>query len=81
MLKITIKSKEKIENKITLDDIEPGTIFQYNNGPIVLKLEYDRAVLLTYSTGHDWFDLSDGSMDYRDIQILGRLDEIIVVKE
>lgn len=81
-LKITVKSEERIEDKITLDDIKPGMVFEYGDGgPTSLKLRNGKVVLLTYSTGHNWFDLSDESMNYRNIKILGRLDEIIVVKE
>ena len=80
-MKITIKPKIKIEEKITFDDIEPGVVFEYNNGAIVLMLDDNETALLKYSNGDDWFTLDDQSMKHHGTKILGRLDEIIVVEE
>jgi len=80
-MKITIRSKENIEEKISIDDIEPGIVFQYGNGVTALKLENEYVALLKYSYGNDWFEIDNGSMNHHGVKILGRLDEIIVVEE
>jgi len=81
-LKITVRPKEKVENKMSVSDIAPGMVFEYGNGVIGLKLCcFKNVALLKYSSGSDWFKISDGSMDYHGAKILGRLDEIIVVEK
>lgn len=80
-MKITVKTKREVkEEKITIDDIEPGTVFKYGNGVVGLKL-FEKVALLKFSSGEDWFEISDGTMNYHGIEILGRLNEIIVVEE
>lgn len=81
-MKITIrlkKSKEEIAEKITVNNVEPGTVFKFNNDIVSLKLQDGKVIHLNF-----WGDeliLSDDSLNYKNIEILGRLDEIIVVKE
>jgi len=79
-LKITIKAYKKVEDKITVDDVKPGMVFKYDNGITGLKLYDGEVVLLKYSHENNWLKISDGSMDYYGVEILGRLDEIIVVQ-
>ena len=85
-MKITIKGNEKVEPKITIEDVEPGYVFEiFNSGPTTggkvkaLKLEDGEAILLTYSSGCDWFEiLDDESWDNSPVKILGKLTEIVV---
>lgn len=79
-MKITIRPKENVKEKISIDDIEPGEVFEYGNGAIGLKLCEGNAVVLKFSYGGDWFVLSDHSMEYHGMKILGKIDEIIVVE-
>ena len=79
-LRVTVTSKE--EEEIIIANIKPGIVFKYGiGGPIVLKLGCNKVLLLTYSNGDAWLELNDNSFSCSNIIILGRLDEIIVVKE
>lgn len=81
-MKITVKSKESVKEKIVIGDIKPGIVFEYDDGTIGLKLQYREVILLKYSMNdNDWLDLAEGYKDGLVKRILGRLDEIIVVPE
>lgn len=81
-MKITIRpKKEVVEKKITLNEIKPGAIFEYDGGVVALKVRYNEVVLLKYTQGDDWFELADGYKTEPVKRILGRLDEIIVVED
>jgi hypothetical protein len=75
-------SNPEHETEIKLKNLPPGTVFQFDNGtadrlkpgPTMLKLCGEKAILLTYSTGSESFEIADGSMDYRKIiKIWGKL--------
>lgn len=70
------------ETKITYGDLEPGIVFQFEDrvsgdkkpGPKMLKLNNDQSILLAYSTGENAFELSDGSLHYREVvKVWGKL--------
>ena len=58
------------ETEIKFEDLEPGIIFEFESGGCsgskesikALKLDSKDCVLLTYSSGDDWFSLDDGSI-------------------
>lgn len=75
-----VKNEEQVVEKIKFDDLEPGIVFQIDGeygelGAIALKLEEDKYVMLTYSSGNDWFVLGDGSMveDCEITKVYGKL--------
>ena len=85
-MKITIKGNEKVEPKITVEDVEPGYVFEIlNSGPLsggcvqALKLKHDKVVLLNFSDGSDWFEIfDDKSWINSPVKILGKVTEIVV---
>jgi len=85
-MKITIKGNEKVEPKITIEDVEPGYVFEIlNSGPFsggcvqALKLKHDKVVLLNFSDGSDWFEIfDDKSWVDSPVKILGKVTEIVV---
>lgn len=76
-----VDKKEQKTKEIKFEDLEPGTVFQFDgeNGPdgklTALKLQDGKCVLLTFSSGSDWFVLSDGSIeeDCEIIMVWGKL--------
>lgn len=80
-LKIIVKPEKVAKREITLEDIKPGTVFEYDSRVVGLKLKNGEVALLKYSNGNDWFDLAIGYKTESIKRILGYLNEIIVVKE
>lgn len=82
-MKITIKKKESEVKQVFVKDVPPGYIFEItaSGSRLVkaLKLLSNKYVLLTYSSGMDWFEIND-EMSWKDtpVRILGKLTEIIV---
>lgn len=79
-MKITKREPEKPEETFDFDEIQPGIVFRYADDTVVLKINYNEAVLLVYDTdnGVDWFDLADAYKNERIVEILGKLVEIVV---
>ena len=79
-MKITIKPEPKKENhEIPFDKIPVGYVYEVLvNGPTMLKLKKNEAVLLNYSSGDNWFKIADGHKGIPAYKILGKLTEIIV---
>jgi len=85
-MKITIKENEKVEPKITIEDVKPGYVFEILESGLTetkkvkaLKLLNNEVVLLQFSSGNDWFELLDGkSWVDSPVKILGELTEIVV---
>lgn len=75
-----VKDKPK---QINFDKAEPGTVarFKGKNGPVLLKLKGDEAVVLSWSGGTDALLTSDGSIEADNpdrCKILGKLVGIII---
>ena len=85
-MKITIKENVQIEEGTKINDVEPGYVFEIlNSGPFsggcvqALKLKHDKAVLLNFSDGSDWFEIfDDKSWINSPVKILGKVTEIVV---
>lgn len=78
-LKVIVKEKKLKQNILTDKDARPGYVFQYKNGPIALKLDYNQIMFLTYSSGRNWLELArDKSFQNDSVKILGKLTEIVV---
>ena len=77
-MKVTVN--KKVDKKVDFKTLEPGTIVQVGEKMFILRLRDDKNLLLTYSAGMDWFDLSDGSIERnsRPKKVLGKISEIIV---
>lgn len=81
-MKITVKPEKVVEKVISLDEIEPGTVFEYDDATIGFKLVGKEIVLLKFEAdGDDWLELADVYKDRSVKRILGTIDEIVVVKQ
>ncbi len=86
-MKITVKSRPK-QCDIPFDEIPIGYVYvsRCHDGPIMLKLKDNEAVLLTYSDDenknkNNWFKVAEGYKNLPATKILGKLTEIIVEEE
>jgi len=85
-LNITINEFGKIIKKIPVDELKIGTVYRIKNesGPILLKINGGHPLILTFSSGDCWLDLSrKGSGNFADepaIEILGQLTGIEITK-
>jgi len=82
-MKITVKGKKEENHKILFDEIPIGYVYvaARPDGPILLKLDNNEAVLLTYSShSEDWFAVTKagGYKGEPAYKVLGKLVEIIV---
>lgn len=80
-MKITVKPKPEPEQcEILFDDIPVGYVYIANDsdGPTVLKLRNNEAVLLINYDNDRWFKLAKGYKGLPAYKILGKLTEIIV---
>ena len=87
-MKVTIKEKQKKEknHEIPFDEIPTGYVYvtKYSDGPIALKLNDNKAVLLCYENDddyYDWFEMADGFKGTPAYKVLGKLTEVIVEEE
>lgn len=79
-MKITIKDQEQKE--IRLEDLRPGTIFQYKDGAVGLRgKEIEDTFLLRDEDGEDWFAPAIYHFDKQVERVIGKIDEIIVVSK
>ena len=81
-MKITVRRKNPEKKKaINPVDISTGTIFEFDDKTIGLKLHNEEIVLLNYVDGSTWCELASGYKTEPVTKILGRLSEIIVEEE
>jgi len=82
-MKITVRKKEPEVKQLFIKDVPVGYVFEILDSGAgyvkALKLWDEKAVLLKYSAGNDWFELLDNeSWSDSPVRILGELTEIIV---
>lgn len=84
-MKITVKNKEPEVKQVFIKDVPVGYVFEiynaWNNTLKALKLCGGKIILLTYSSGDDWFTLGQSCWEKYPVKILGKLSEIIVTEE
>lgn len=77
-LNIEFENTPKKEVKeIVFNDIKPGTVFEYEDGTVALKLQYNEAALLALENG-TWFELALGYKAKPIVKILGTLTGITI---
>ena len=82
-MKVTVKEKQDKNREIPFDEIPVGYVYvaKYSDGPVALKLNDNKAVLLCYENDnddYDWFKLAEGFKGEPAYKVLGKLTEIIV---
>jgi len=82
-MKITVKNKEPEVKQVFIKDVPVGYVFEILDSGAgyvkALKLWDEKAVLLRYSAGDDWFELKcKTAWEDSPVRILGKLTEIIV---
>jgi len=77
-MKVTVKSKQVVSVKIPFDEIPSGSVYELDNGIVLLKVGFNNAVILKEHSGCDYFGMSYGYKCMPAIKILGKLTEVIV---
>ena len=74
-MKVTVNTKKE---NLSINEMETGTVFEYKDGSIGLKLCTEGVLLLSYTGGNLWLDLAKGYLTMPVEKVLGQLTEIIV---
>lgn len=76
-MKITM-AQTKLSKMPTIQKMETGTVFEFVDGVIALKLTNEQVLLLTYTSGNTYLDVAKGYLTKPIKKILGQIAEIVV---
>ena len=74
-MQIETVSNPAYKTEIKFENLPSGTVFELEGGAKLLKLQGNRHIILTYSSGDDWFDVGDGSLikNHKITKVWGKL--------